>query len=267
MKLSLSTHLVLSLAATLTSALPTPEPIPDAAPAPAPELLDPALLSRGVNLETLAAFQRRSGLEKRDSTTRNDLSGPCKPVTVIFARGTVEPGNVGDLAGPEFFDALNLYLGSSNVAVQGVDYAASIPGYLEGGDPAGAATLASLTNEAASKCPATQIVLSGYRYVFPFHVYICGHGADSSQSQGAQVVHLGVRQISAAVAGRVNAVVLFGDPDNGQPLQNIPANNVDTYCLPGDLICLGAPIVLPAHLAYSVDAIPGAIFVKQRVSV
>lgn len=121
------------------------------------------------------------------STTRNEL-GECAPITVIFARGTVEPGNVGDLAGPPFFNALDILYGDSNVAVQGVDYPATIAGYLGGGDAGGAATLAALTDQAASQCPDTQIILSGY-------------------SQGAQVVHLGVEQISAQVASRVKAVV------------------------------------------------------------
>lgn len=100
------------------------------------------------------------------SDTRNELE-ECKPVTVIFARGTIEPGNVGALAGPPFFNALGLALGDENIGVQGVNYAATILGYLEGGDAKGAETLAFLTEQAASLCPSTQIVLSGYRY----HIY------------------------------------------------------------------------------------------------
>lgn len=96
------------------------------------------------------------------SVTRNDLD-LCRPVTVIFARGTIESGNVGSLAGPPFFNALDLNLGGDNVGVQGVDYPATILGYLAGGDSSGADKLASLTEEAATKCPSTQIVLSGYR--------------------------------------------------------------------------------------------------------
>jgi cutinase len=110
----------------------------------------------------------RPGLEARDnfSVVRNELSGSCKTVTIIFARGTTELGNVGTFAGPPFFNAVGDILGDSNIAVQGVDYGATIAGYLVGGDPAGASKLAALTNEAVSKCPSTQIVLSGYRYVF-----------------------------------------------------------------------------------------------------
>jgi hypothetical protein len=110
--------------------------------------------------------------------TRNDLVNDiCAPVTVIFARGTLELGNVGSLAGPPFFNALADIIDSQNLAVQGVDYPGTIAGYLEGGDPAGAATLASLVNQAVSQCPSTQIVLSGYRYSLPLLALAAAHNS------------------------------------------------------------------------------------------
>ena len=129
-------------------------------------------------------------LNKRQTNydiTRNEL-GECKSVTVIFARGTIELGNVGSITGPPFFNALDVLIGFKNVAVQGVDYPATIGGYLQGGDQEGAQKLADLTEQAATQCPSTQIVLSGY-------------------SQGAQVVHLGEAKISPEIAARVAAVV------------------------------------------------------------
>jgi hypothetical protein len=72
-------------------------------------------------------------------TEEDQLS--CAAMSVIFARGTTEPGNVGVLTGPEFFTALEATVGAQNVAVQGVDYSASIDGFLEGGDPAGIQTM------------------------------------------------------------------------------------------------------------------------------
>ena len=80
------------------------------------------------------------------SNTENDITdgSPCKALTVIFARGTTESGNVGTLAGPPFFQALYTDLGSAKVALQGVDYPANITGFLEGGDPQGSQTMANL---------------------------------------------------------------------------------------------------------------------------
>jgi len=74
-------------------------------------------------------------------TTQNGLSGSCGFVTVIFARGTTEPGNVGVLVGPPFFDALNSRIGAGKVVVQGVDYPASVEGFLAGGDSGNAQTM------------------------------------------------------------------------------------------------------------------------------
>ncbi len=72
-----------------------------------------------------------AGAGNLGGTTQNGLAAgsACKGMTVIFARGTTEQGNVGSLAGPPFFQALNTAVGGDMV-VQGVDYPADIPGEL-----------------------------------------------------------------------------------------------------------------------------------------
>lgn len=77
------------------------------------------------------------------STTSNDLTnGNCGDVTLIFARGTDEPGNVGSLVGPEFYSALESALGSTSSIFQGVnDYDASVTEYLEGGSTTAASDM------------------------------------------------------------------------------------------------------------------------------
>jgi cutinase len=97
----------------------------------------------------------------------------CAAMTVLFARGTLEPGklfargretkegqgddemekmgeklltsdkgNVGILTGPPFFAALAGYMnGTGKLAIQGVDYPADIAGFLAGGSPIGATTM------------------------------------------------------------------------------------------------------------------------------
>jgi cutinase len=230
-------------------------------------------------------LENRLLASRADSDTENDLvDGICREVTVIFARGTTESGNVGALAGPPFFDALDTALGASKVGLQGVDYGATIAGYLEGGDPAGASTLANLTQLASTQCPDTQIVLSGYRYSTTLNTILLNCTNDGL-SQGAQVVHLGAAKLSSALASKVIAVVsstyqsfkivievdekqvLFGDPDDGKALANIPASKVDTYCFADDPICEGLPIVDAAHLSYSSDANAAATFVQSKVVV
>jgi cutinase len=76
---------------------------------------------------------------------------------------------------------------------------------------------------------------------------------------------LGAKLLPPATAAKVKAAVLFGDPKRGQPLQAIAADKVATYCFETDLICVGAPVVLPAHLSYGVYAVPAARFVVSKL--
>lgn len=79
--------------------------------------------------------------------TRNDIvNGVCKKFTLIFARGTGEDPNLGNLVGPPFIDALNATFGTSNVAVQGVNnYPASPAEFCIGGSPEGSQNLAQVS--------------------------------------------------------------------------------------------------------------------------
>lgn len=77
-------------------------------------------------------------------TTRADLDGgTCGDVMVVYAKGTDEPGNVGALVGPEFFNAIGEAMGEGKkVSVQGVDgYTATLTEYLAGGSKNGSANM------------------------------------------------------------------------------------------------------------------------------
>ncbi|KAH8906758.1 cutA, cutinase A [Coniochaeta sp. PMI_546] len=194
---------------------------------------------------SLASQAFASPVQPRQSfagDTENGLSGPCKAYTVIFARGTTESGNVGTIAGPPFFQALASRVGSGNLAVQGVNYAADIAGFLAGGDPAGSQTMASLVQQAMTQCPSSKVVMSGY-------------------SQGGQLVHNAAAQLPASVTGKVAAAVIFGDPDNGTAVQGVPAAKTKIICHAGDNICQHGDLILPAHLTYGQDAGTAADFV------
>ncbi|KAH8671961.1 carbohydrate esterase family 5 protein [Tricladium varicosporioides] len=186
-------------------------------------------------------------IEKRAAgDTQNDLTNGsgCKAMTVIFARGTTETGNVGTLTGPPFFAAMDSAMGAANVAVQGVEYPADIPGFLAGGDKTGSATMAKLVQQAMTQCPNTKVVMSGY-------------------SQGGQLVHNAAKMMDAATQAKVNSVVIFGDPDNGQAVGSIPAAKTKVICHATDNICMGGSTILAAHLTYgSQNAGEAAQFVK-----
>ncbi|KAF8864885.1 putative cutinase [Acephala macrosclerotiorum] len=180
-----------------------------------------------------------------EQTTYNELGGTCQEYTVIFARGTSEPGNVGILVGPPFFDALRSAVGSANLVIQGVnDYSASVAGYLEGGDPVGSAEMAVQIQSAYAACPNTKLVASGY-------------------SQGGQIVHNAIGLLPADVASWISKVVIFGDPDDGVALPNVASSKVDVYCHTGDNICVNGDLILLPHLTYAEDAAAAAAFVAS----
>lgn len=78
----------------------------------------PASLS---NLGTLGGFKRQLGSSTENGVTENN---GCKALTLIFARGTGELGNMGTVAGPPLAEKLQS-LTDNKVTVQGVNYDAS----------------------------------------------------------------------------------------------------------------------------------------------
>lgn len=103
-----------------------------------PSFAQTFLLAALVPLALAGPVARQLGGGSFSGTTQNGLTdGDCKDITVIFARGTSEAGNVGTVTGPPFFQALAKKVGDDKLAVQGVEYAANIAGIIALGDPAG----------------------------------------------------------------------------------------------------------------------------------
>lgn len=88
----------------------------------------------------------------------------CADVTVYFARGTGESGTLGTIVGPPFKSELQSALPGKTLDFVGINYAASVAGFLAGGDPLGATAMANSVASKANSCPNTKIVISGYRY-------------------------------------------------------------------------------------------------------
>ncbi|ROV87664.1 hypothetical protein VSDG_09648 [Cytospora chrysosperma] len=172
----------------------------------------------------------------------------CRDVTVIYARGTGQQGNIGEATdvGPLFLDDLAALVGSGNLAAQGVNYSADVIGFELGGDATGSALMAELATLAYTQCPDTQLVLSGY-------------------SQGGQLVHNAADQISSNVTDFVAAVLIFGDPDNGEAVGDIPDDKVHVICHALDGICLHLGIITPQHLNYQEDAPAAAEWVAAEL--
>ncbi|KAF1944668.1 cutinase-domain-containing protein [Clathrospora elynae] len=224
----------LALAALISTTISAPTPSDDFSFESTASVAEPALTKRQFT-----------------SSTYNQLTDgtACRAVTVIYARGTSESGNVGNIlaVGPVFFNNLASKLGgASKLAIQGVTYAANVAGFNAGGDAAGATTMYNLINTAVTKCPSTKIVIAGY-------------------SQGAQLVHTATQGLSAANAAKVSAVVTFGDADQDETFGSVAASKVLIICHTGDDICLNGNIITLQHLDYQKDAPKAAAFVATLV--
>lgn len=105
--------------------------------------LYPAEILLAASSDIIGAADEAFALVMGYDTTYNDLTdGQCGDVTLIFARGTDDPGNVGALVGPELYAALQSALGSTSSIFQGVnDYGATVTEYLEGGSTTGASDM------------------------------------------------------------------------------------------------------------------------------
>jgi len=179
-------------------------------------------------------------IEKRQSTQNDLKTGGCKKVTLIFARASTEPGNMGGSMGPATCSGLKAKF-SGQVACQGVGSPYSA-GLADNVMPAGttAAAIGEATKmfqQAREKCPQTIIVAGGY-------------------SQGTAVMMNSVGKLPANVQSRVAGVVLFGYTKNGQTKGSIPGypkDRVLVLCSSSDGVCGGALLVTAGHFSYMGD--------------
>ena len=109
--------------------------------------------------------------------------------------------------------------------------------------------MASLVTQALSQCPNTKVAVSGY-------------------SQGGLVVH-NAASANGMNAAQVPAVVIFGDPFNGQSVGNIPNSELLEICANGDDVCNGSGTftITAAHLSYGNNATQAANFIISTTGV
>lgn len=145
---------LLPLAVLVSSALSAPTPAQEGVSFPITDIIDSGLTVEEY-ARTLESQQKSApALSKRQfsGTTYNQLTDgtACRPISIIYARGTTQAGNVGDVGseGPTFLNALASRLGgASRLAVQGVNYPADVFGFLAGGSAEGATTMFNLINQ------------------------------------------------------------------------------------------------------------------------
>ncbi|KIJ46561.1 carbohydrate esterase family 5 protein [Sphaerobolus stellatus SS14] len=83
--------------------------------------------------------------------------------------------------------------------------------------------------------------------------------------EGTQLVYKDSDLHYTAVQSRVNAVVMFGDPNKGQALPGVLNGRSLTICPVGDIICLGGQIITSVHLGYGANTAQAASFVVSHI--
>ncbi|MFB7723434.1 cutinase family protein [Nocardia sp. NPDC056100] len=177
----------------------------------------------------------------------------CSDVDVVVARGTGEPGWLGDVVGNQLYGLLQDRLPASTTA-----YPVAYPADYSFNVGAGTADLVGHMASQAASCPGQRFVLVGY-------------------SQGAAVVHAalgtgamtgypGRVQLPAYLGDRIAAVLLFGDPMRaiGWTVPGEYAGRTGDWCTGGDPVC-GAGWNAPAHVSYSNSFVAAANFAAVRI--
>lgn len=179
----------------------------------------------------------------------------CAPVDVVVARGTGEPGWLGAVVGDPLYGTLRQVLpaGASAYAVR---YPADLlaPSSLSDGTR----DMTRHLVEQSVRCPHQRFLLVGY-------------------SQGAVVTHgvlgtgfvttvPGVHPAPPALAPRIAAVLLFGDPLRlaGWGVPGHYAERTGNYCAGGDPVC-SSGVDTGAHTLYGWAIGPAAHFAVSRI--
>lgn len=118
-----------------------------------------------------------------------------------------------------------------------------------GAPPVGIGEMQVLLTRAASLCPASIVVASGY-------------------SQGAALTHRAIEGLSQAVKERIAGVVTFGDTQtlqDGEHILGFPLNKTLIICNAGDVICAGTLWVVPIHLDYTRRVPEAVAFLVSRI--
>ncbi|MGW2829735.1 cutinase family protein [Streptomyces sp. NPDC001286] len=207
----------------------------------------------------LAALSLVGGAGLTTLSAPTATAATCSDIDVVAARGTFEPGTLGAIVGDPVYSALQQKLTGRSLSSYKVNYPAdlSLTSAAQGN-----ADLVNHVSGQAAACPNQRFILVGY-----------SQGAnvvDNSigiSSDGAVVGSPIVATLPAAVAPRVAAVLLFGNPIRalGKSVTGPYQSRTIDFCAKGDPICENGGGDVLAHLGYTADAGAAADFAATKV--
>ncbi|MEO5876868.1 MAG: cutinase family protein [Streptosporangiaceae bacterium] len=202
----------------------------------------------------------------------------CKPVSIVSSRGTFEPQDGSWLQKP-IGDQIAKALPGRTKYTELVYPAAP---NMDKSPEAGVTALVKLLNDEAQACPDQRYVLVGYSQ----GAQVTG---DSLVPPANRLVGKNAGEVSAAVPGRIAAIVLYGDPrfvagepyNAGTPEAGKSGDKPRTkgelaaytgrirdFCEKGDFVCQGSTGNVLAHLTYFFNGMnnQGAQFAIEQIS-
>jgi len=203
------------------------------------ELLTNSTFNEGFLTETLGG--------RLASTMQQEQQADCKPETLLYARGSAESGEFGNIKkiGLSISEAFTK-AGWGAIGIKKTDgYDADMKNNFCAGLPGGVACIPWL-NAQVARCPNTKFVFGGY-------------------SQGAMVARICIAFANDAAKKAVKGLLLFGDPMNGADNKGISSDRIKTICDPGDGVCSGKFKISGAHLSYADNADAGLKWAQQII--
>ncbi|MFD4553694.1 cutinase family protein [Streptomyces sp. NPDC058469] len=207
----------------------------------------------------LAALSLVGGAGLTTLSAPTASAATCSDLDVVAARGTFEPGTLGLIVGDPVFSALQKKITGKSLSSYAVNYPADLS---LTSAATGNADVVNHVNAQAAACPNQRFILVGY-----------SQGAnvvDNSigiSSAGAVVGSPIVATIPAALAPRVAAVLLFGNPIRalGKSVTGTYQSRTIDFCANGDPICQNGGTDVGAHLGYTSDADAAATFAAGKI--
>jgi len=149
----------------------------------------------------------------------------CAKFEIIVARGTSEPGNLGVIVGDPLVARVQRDMPGVEVRGYPVQYPANMMGA-----STGVSDVQKRLEQQIKACPDEKFALVGY-------------------SQGGMIMTTVAPKLSAAVAAKVLAVVLYGAGDGGNVAASLKTKAL-ANCAPGDFACTNSGSG-PGHVSYN----------------
>ncbi|MFT4086824.1 MAG: cutinase family protein [Gordonia sp. (in: high G+C Gram-positive bacteria)] len=205
----------------------------------------------------------------------------CSDVAVVFARGTAETAPPLGITGLAFANDVRNRLRGKSVNVSAVNYPASSDfdhrtRFVEN-IVTGVRDTQRQVVSLSRRCPKTRIVVGGYSQGAAVAAYALSERI-VAPAQYQRYQEKAPKPLPDDVASHVAAVVLFAPPSaawirqlNAPPMTVGPhyRGRSKSYCIPGDIVCNGAPVGRPnaLHVLYSVNGMTAdaAQFVARKL--